>query len=152
MSDPTFRTYSATLEDYFRDGDLKADEKAYEAANVRLIQELMLAIGRNDAAALEELLTDDVELDIRTSADLPFIRSAKGKRAFLEAVWKNFGELQDQQPDITSVIAQGNTVIILAQEQGELRKTSEQYQVQGMHRYVFREGKIALVQELILPA
>ena len=152
MSDPTFRTYTATLEDYFRDGDLKAHEKADEASNVRLIQELMLAIGRNDPAALGELLTDDVELDIRTSADLPFIRSAKGKGAFLEAVWKNFGELQDQQPNITSVIAQGDTVIILAQEQGELRKTSERYQVQGMHRYVFREGKIALVQELILPA
>jgi ketosteroid isomerase-like protein len=152
MSDPTFTNYTASLDDLFRDGDLKAPEKVEEAANVRLIQELMLAIGRNDAVALGDLLTDDVELDIRTSVDLPFIRRAKGKEQFLEAVWKNFGELQDQQPNLEAVIAQGDTVIILAQEQGELRKTSARYQIQGMHRYVFREGKIALVQELILPA
>jgi ketosteroid isomerase-like protein len=152
MSDPTFKTYTASLEDFFRDGDLKAQEKVEEAANVRLIQELMLAIGRNDLAASGDLLTDDVELDIRTSVDLPFIQRAKGKEQFLDAVRQNFDELQDQQPNIEAVIAQGNTVIILAQEQGELRKTSTRYHVQGMHRYVFREGKMALVHELILPA
>jgi ketosteroid isomerase-like protein len=151
MSDPTFKTYSATLEDLFQSGDLKAHEKADEACNVRLIQELMLAIGRNDLSGAEGLLTDDVELDIRTSVDLPFIRTAKGKEQFLEAVRQNFGELQDQQPNIEAVVAQGDTVIILAQEQGELQKTCARYQVQGMHRYVFREEKIALVQEFILP-
>src|SRR5688500_12479872 len=100
MSDPTFITYTTSLEALFRDGDPKAQEKLEEASNVQLIQDVILAIGRNELAAVGEFLTDDVELDIRTSVDLPFIRAAKGKEQFLEAVRQNFGELRDQQPTI----------------------------------------------------
>jgi ketosteroid isomerase-like protein len=152
MSDPAFITYTTSLEALFRDGDPKAHEKVEEAANIQLIQDVILAIGRNDLVTVGELLTDDAELDIRTSVVLPFIQRAKGKEQFLEAVRRNFGELGDQQPSVEAVIAQGNTVIILSTEQGELRGTGERYQIQGMHRYVCREGKIELVQELILPA
>jgi ketosteroid isomerase-like protein len=152
MSDPTFITYTSSLAVLFRAGDAKAHEKLEEAANVQLIQDVILAIGRNDLVAVGEFLTDDVELDIRTSVDLPFIRAAKGKEQFLEAVRQNFGELRDQQPTIEAVIAQGDTVIIVSRERGELRGTSASYQIQGMHRYICREGKIALVEERIMPA
>jgi ketosteroid isomerase-like protein len=151
MADSAFLTYMSPIEAFFREGDAKAQEKLEEVANIRLIEKLILAIGRNDLAAAGELLTSDAELDIQTAVELPFILQAKGKEKFLEAVKYNFGELQNQQPNIEAVVAQGNTVILLVREQGELRKTAASYHIQGMQRYVCREGKIALVHELILP-
>jgi len=99
-----------------------------------------------------ELLTDDVRLEIHSDQALPFIHSADGKRDFLNAVRHNFGELQSQRPIIEAVVAQGDTVVVVSREEGELREGGACYEIHVMHRYVCRDGKIALVQEFLVPA
>lgn len=152
MNDSTLQNFANSLDNLFRHGDSNAYMKQQEASNIRLIEDAMLAIGRNDMVALKELIADNVQLDIKTSADLPFIRAASGKEKFLDAVKHNFSEISDQQPRIEAVIAQGDTVIILSSEEGEIRASGARYHVQGMHRFVCRDGKLELVQELIIPA
>ena len=150
MSEPKFASYINSLETLFRSGDGKADEKPAEAANIRLIQTLITAIGRNDLAAVADLLTDDVRLEIDGGNNLFPIRTAQGCGPMLEAIKQNFGAVQNQQSNIQAVVAQGDTVIVLMGEAGEVVATGAPYRLKGMQRFLMREGKVALVEELIL--
>jgi ketosteroid isomerase-like protein len=152
MTQPKFGSYIESLQAGFRKGDATAADKREETANLKLIEEVVLAIGRGDPDALNELLADDIRLEIHSAQTLPFIHSATGKRDFLNAVRHNFGELESQQPEIEAVVAQGDTIIVVSREEGVLRASGDKYELRGMHRYVCRDGKISLVQEFLVPA
>ena len=152
MTEPKFGTYTESLHAAFRQGDAAADAKQEEAANIQLIENVVLAVGRGDLDAVGELLVDDIRLEIHSAQTMPFIHSADGKLDFLNAVRHNFGELRSQRPIIEAVVAQGDTVVVVSREEGELRATGAHYEVHGVHRYVCRDGKIALVQEFLVPA
>jgi ketosteroid isomerase-like protein len=152
MTDPGFATYTSSLETLFRDGDPRCEQKAEELANIRLIQDAVLAIGRNDMEALEEVLADDVRLDIRAPENLSFVSQAAGREQVLEAVKRNFGEVQNQRPAIEAVVAQGDTVVVMSREEGEVKGTGEPYRIDCVQRFVCRDGKIALIHELAAPA
>lgn len=152
MTEPKFGNYIASLHGGFRQGDAAADAKQEEAANIQLIEKVVLAIGRGDFDAMGELLVDDIRLEIHSAQTLPFIHSADGKRDFLNAVRHNFGTLRSQRPIIEAVVAQGDTVVVVSREEGELRESGAHYEVHVMHRYVCRDGKMALVQEFLVPA
>ena len=147
MADPGFEHYVTTVDELFRCGDAHCHEKHEEASNVRLIQEVALAIGRGDLEAVGALLTDDMHLEIQAPAQFPFIRSATGREAVLDALRHNFAAVRDQQPSIEAVVAQGDTVVVVATEEGELGDAGGRYKVSGMHRYVCKGGKIAMLQE-----
>lgn len=151
MSESRFSSYIDSVEALFRDGDLKAAEKLEEGANIRLIQNLMMAIGRDDLAAVNEMLAADVRLEILGSEELPFIRRADGRAEMLEAIRQNFAAVAEQAPNIEAVIAQGDTVVIMLAEEGMVRETGRRYQITGMQRFVVRDEKVALVQEIFVP-
>ena len=150
MSEPKFNSYINSIERLFRSGDSKADEKLEEASNVRLIQTLITAIGRDDLTTVGEMLAKDVRLEILGPDELPFIREANGRAEMLEAIRQNFGAVQDQRPRIESVIAQGETVIVMLEEEGEVRATGKRYRIKGMQRFIIREMKVELVEELFV--
>ena len=106
MSESKFDSYVNSIEDLFRSGDSKANEKLEEGSNVRLIKNLIMAIGRDDLTEVRETLADEVRLEILGTDDLPFIREAKGRVQMIEAIKQNFGALKDQRPSIEAVIAQ----------------------------------------------
>ena len=58
--------------------------------------------------------------------------------------------MQDQKPRIEAVIAQGDTVIVMLKEEGEVRATGKRYMIKGMQRFIIREGKVELVEEIFL--
>jgi ketosteroid isomerase-like protein len=147
MSESNLGSYVNSIEDLFQSGDAKAHEKVAEAANVRLIKDLIMAIGRDDLAEVEGRLAEDVRLEIRGSDEMPFIREAKGRAQMIEAIKQNFGALKDQRPTIGAVIAQGDTVIVMLEEEGEIRATGKPYHIKGMQRFIMREGKVELVEE-----
>ncbi len=68
----------------------------------------------------------------------------------LEAIKRNFGAVQDQRPRIEAVIAQGDTVVVMLEEEGEVRATGKRYMIKGMQRFIIREKKLELVEELFL--
>ena len=152
MADSGFDTYLTSLDDLFRFGDSRSDEKQEEASNIRLIQDVVAAIGRGDLAAVSQMLAEDVRLDIRGADELPFVRSANGRDEVLAAVRQNFSTVGDQRPSIEAVVAQGDTVVVISTEEGTVGATGAPYRIQGLQRYVCREGKIQLVHELLLPA
>lgn len=111
-----------------------------------------MAIGQADLAGVGELLTDDVRLEIRGCEQFPFVRDARGRAAVLAAIKHNFAEVQDQQPRLESVVAQGDTVIVMASEQGVIKSTGAAYHIEGIQRFVCRNGKISLVHEILIEA
>jgi len=116
-----------------------------------VIKNLLKAIGSDDLPAVEEMLAEGVRLEIPGTDELPFIRKAKGREQMIEAIKQNFGALQNQRPSIEAVIAQGDTVIVIMEEEGEIRASGKKYQTKGMQRFVIREGKVELVEELFVP-
>ena len=152
MSESKFDSYVSSIEVLFRVGDSKANEKLEEASNVRLIQDLIMAIGRDDLTAVGEMLTDDVRLEVLGPDELPFMREAKGRARMLEAIKENFGAVRDQRPKIEAVIAQGDTVIVMMGEEGEVRATGKRYRIRGIQRFIIREKKVEMVEELFLRA
>jgi ketosteroid isomerase-like protein len=147
MSEAKFDSYTSSLEYLFRCGDPKAAEKHEEASNVRLIQNIVAAIGRDDLALVSEMLAEDVKLEIRGADKLPFIRYANGREQMLDAIIVNFSSLQNQKPVVESVIAQGDTVIVTMEEEGEVRATGKKYRIKCVQRFVIKDGKVALLEE-----
>lgn len=152
MAEREFGEYLASLRAGFLGGDATAATKTQESANVRYLEELIEAIGSGDLETIGKLLADDVRLEIHSHGALPFLDTAEGKAEFLHALRFNFGQLRNQQPRIESVVAQGDTVVVIGREQGELVETGATYDVHGVHRYQFRDGKLALVQEFLVQA
>ena len=147
MSESKFDSYVNSIEALFRSGDSKAEQKLEEASNVRLIKNLIKAIGCDDLTEVEGMLAEGVRLEILGTDELPFIREAKGRVQMIEAIKQNFGALKDQRPRIEGVIAQGDTVIVMLEEEGEIRESGKRYRIRGMQRFVIREGKVELVEE-----
>jgi ketosteroid isomerase-like protein len=152
MAERPFGDYLASLRAGFLGGDVAAVAKVEESANMQALDELITAIGSEDLETIGRLLADDVRLEIHSHGALPFIDTAEGKPAFLRALQHNFGQLINQRPQIESVVAQGDTVVVIGREQGELAESGAGYDVYGVHRYVFREGQLVLVQEFLVPA
>jgi ketosteroid isomerase-like protein len=150
MSEEKFASYLTALDEGFKSGDARADDKQVESANIEVIQNVVRAIGRGDLGAVGALLADDVVLEIRSGLELPFIHDARGRGAVLDAMRHNFGAIREQRPTIEAVVAQGDTVVVTSHEEGELAG-GERYSVHGMHRYVVRDGRIALIHELVVP-
>ena len=152
MSENKFDSSINAIEDLFRSGDSKADEKLEEAANTQLIKDIIAAIGRDDLTAVGEMLAEDVRLEILGADELPLIREAKGRAHVLEALKKNFGAVQDQKPNIQAIIAQGDTVVLMLEEEGVIRATGMRYRIKGMQRFVIRDGKVEFVEEQLVQA
>jgi ketosteroid isomerase-like protein len=123
--------------------------KQREAAHVRRIQLLYHAIARGAFEEALDLTTDDFVLEICGPAVSPFNGRWQGHEEVLAAMKRNFSQVEDQRPQIQSVVAQGDIVILTAREQGSVCATGKCYDVQWMQEFTFAGGKIQRVRELI---
>jgi ketosteroid isomerase-like protein len=57
--------------------------------------------------------------------------------------------VEDQRPEIRSVTAQGDTVVVIAHERGRVRETGSPYALHWVQLFQFRDGRIARVLEVI---
>ncbi len=89
-----------------------------------------------------------MRLQILAPPDVPFIRSAEGAPAFLDAVRKNFAMLEEQNPVVLSIVAQGEAVVCIVREQGRYAEDGRRYDLHAMQEFVFREGKLARIFEM----
>ena len=132
----------------FRAHDPDVGSKQREAAHVRAIQLIYHAIARGAFDESLELMTDDMTLEICGPEAVPFCGKWQGKEAVLAAMRENFGHVEDQRPQVQSVVAQGDMVIITAREEGKVRATGEPYEVHWMQEFTFDDGKVKTVREL----
>jgi ketosteroid isomerase-like protein len=133
----------------FTEGDPRADAKAEEAANVRCVERLLMAVVQEDFDALDGLLTDDVELEIVGPAGLPMVGHSRGRAQVVAAMRDNFAMLEEQQPALRAVVAQGDKVVLVAEEHGRIRATGRPYALHLTVMYTVAEGRVARIYELL---
>jgi ketosteroid isomerase-like protein len=132
----------------FQEDDENVANKLQEAENVRRVEGVFRIIARKDFDALNDILAEDVSLEIIGSPTTPMAGLTQGRHQVIEATRNNFAQVEDQRPEIQSVVAQGDTVVVLGREQGRFRPTGRSYDLHWMHQYIFKNGKIVLMREL----
>jgi uncharacterized protein len=132
----------------FREGDPHVDHKHAEAENVRLLREQYQAIARGDFDAAFALLADDVDFEVVGPPDGPFLGRWRGRAQVEEAVRTNFARVEDQHPEVQSLVAQGDTVVLIARERGRYRDSGRPYDVHWVQQFTFRDGRIVRVREI----
>lgn len=148
MSTPT-ENFIRSIHPAFIANDDRHAEKEAEAVNVERLRAFYEAAERRDFQGFADSLTDDVESEIIGPSWLPFHRKLSGKAEVLEGVPKNFSHLEDQSPVVTSVVSQGNEVVVFGHETGRFRESGDRYALHFVQRYTFRDGRIARVFQII---
>ena len=93
------------------------------SAHVAAVEAQLAAIARGDYESVVATVRDDVELDIFAPPEFAWLRRARGVTEFRQAVEHNFGTLIDQRPEITTVVAQDDVVVLIGREQERIRET-----------------------------
>src|SRR5262245_4130419 len=128
------------LRQAFEAGDPAAAAKCAEAACVRLVQEQYRAIARGDFAAYPDTLAEDIEFENVGPAAVPFVGRWRGREEVAEAIARNFGYVEDQRPEVLSVVAQGDCVVVVAREQGRYRPTGRDYDAHWVQHFTWHDG------------
>jgi uncharacterized protein len=132
----------------FRQGDTNVATKSEEADNIRLAEQMYRLIAQSDFEALGDMLSDDVVFEIVGSLGNPLVGYARGRNQVLEAARKNFQLLEDQKPEIQTVVAQGDTVVVMAREKGRFAATGKEYEFHWVQFFTFKDGKVIRIREL----
>jgi ketosteroid isomerase-like protein len=149
MDQPVVARFIERLGMAFEEGDVGAAVKAAESANVWRVQESYLAIARGDFAAFREMLAEDVELDFVGSPRVPFAGQWQGREEAARVVQENFSQVEEQRPEILSVAAQGELVIVVARERGRFRQSGRPYETHWVQIFTIRAGKIARFRQIV---
>jgi hypothetical protein len=148
MNQFTDQQFINTVQAAFHEGDANVANKLEEAANVRRVEEVFRLIARKDFKALDDILADQVTLEIVGSPDTPMAGLTQGRQQVIETLENNFAQVEEQQPEIQSVVAQGNTVVVIGRDRGRFRPTGRTYDMHWMHQYTFEGDKIIRMREL----
>jgi uncharacterized protein len=112
-----------------------------------VVQSLYAAFGRGDVAFLLGAMTDDVEWSLFGPSTIPYAGTFKepdGVGRFFSILG---GSLDFQAFEPRKFIAEGDTVAVLGRELATVRATGRAFDVQWVHVFVVRDGKIAQFTE-----
>jgi ketosteroid isomerase-like protein len=141
MSDALTR-FIDRLHDAFHEGDARSADKAEEARNVACLQNLFRALLGPDPEGFSAGLAEDVVMEIVGPATIPLVGCWRGRPAVLEAVARNFGLVAEQEPEVLSVVAQGDLVVVVGRERGMYRPTGKRYELHMVQTHTFRAGQL----------
>lgn len=133
----------------FAAGDPHLDQKQDEADQVRCIQLLYHGIARGAFDEMLTLTTDDFTLEIVGPPHCPLVGKWQGHAEVLPALEQNFSQVAGQQPEIQSVVAQGNMVVVIARERGKVAATGKPYDVLWVQEFIFENQKISHVRQIM---
>lgn len=146
---PKLSFVHATVAAAFEAGDPLAHAKEPERGLVDVVQQVFAALGRGDIDAFMSYFADDVVLDLHVPGEFEFRKYAEGAKEARELVLGNFQLLESQAPQITGLVAQGDTVMLTLQEIGVIRATGQPYSIQAAMQFTFRGGKIWRFNEIV---
>jgi uncharacterized protein len=132
----------------FREGDPLADAKTAEAENVHRVRVIYEAIARGDYDAFADCLHADAEMEIFGPKINAFVGRSQGREQVRETVRRNFSQVEDQQPEILTVVAQGDTVVVVGRETGRYRPTGQRYDMHWVQLFTLRDGRIARFRQV----
>lgn len=133
----------------FEADDPSARWKTTERQNLGVLQNAYRAAAAGDFASFRDSFTDDTTLEIVGPPGIPFLGRWQGRNAVLAAVTANFAMIENQNPDVEQVVAQGDALVIVLRERGRFRATGVAYHVHGVQVFTFRDGKVAGLREFI---
>ena len=131
------------------EGDPGATGKAAENHRVALLQNVFRAIAGGDLGAFREAMTPDAEMEILGHPCLPMCGRWVGRDEVLAAAAANFALLENQMPEIDSVVAQGDMVVIFARETGRFKPTGKDYSLRYVQLFVFDGDRISRMREYL---
>lgn len=73
----------------------------------------------------------------------------RGRKEVVEATRKNFALVDGQQPEIESMIRQGDCVAVLLRETGKVKATGQAYSIRAVQWFTFADGKIRKIDEIV---
>jgi ketosteroid isomerase-like protein len=100
-------------------------------------------------ASFVACLDPNVEMEIHAPAEFPWIRRARGAAAVRDAIEHNFGTVDNQAPQVLSVVAQGDLIDVVLHETGRIRATGQAYDVMGLQQFQFRNGCVRRFLEVL---
>src|SRR5262249_51773936 len=106
-------------------------------------------IGRGDMAGALAGMTLDVELEILGPSSVPFLGRWQGRAQVGAAIRDNFAQLEAQHPHVQLVIAQGDTVVVVGQEQGRYKATGKDYDLPWVQLITFQGDNISRIREFV---
>ncbi len=140
--------FVSSLDQAFSADDPLSLTRTLERENLAVLHQVYQALKDSDYAAIGQLLTDDVELEIVGPAMVPFLGKWRGTSQVLEAIRRNFSYVKNQRPEIINLNAQGNSLIVVAREQGEAVSTGKPYDLHWVQMFTFRDRKLARIHEI----
>jgi ketosteroid isomerase-like protein len=138
-----------TLLRLFEAGAPNSHEKARERALVDSASRLFAAVVSSDYDALEAEMADGVIIELFSPPEFPFIRNATGKQEARTLIAHNFSTLTEQVPEILSLTAQGNHLVLVGREAGKVRATDQPYEVQFVYCFTYQEDKLAQICQYV---
>lgn len=133
----------------FADGDPDANVKVREQQHVAVVTDQLAALLAGNPEGFVAHLASDVEVHLHTPPEFNMVTHARGPDAALNMLIHNFGLLADQQAEILSIVAQGDTVVMVAREHGRIIASNQPYEVYFVAQYIFQEdGKLAFVRQI----
>jgi hypothetical protein len=132
----------------FRSHDPLSELRLLERDNLAVLHSVYNSLAAADYDAIAPALNDDVELEIIGPAVVPFIGKWRGVAAVVAAIRKNFSHVKNQQPEIVNLTAQGNSIVVIAREQGESVATGKPYDIHWVQIFTFRDGKLSRIHEI----
>jgi ketosteroid isomerase-like protein len=142
--------YASLMDREYTDRLLATTGSAVSTANTdpqTILHASFDAIIRGDFDAFGQSVTDDVELSVYGFGLLD--GSWSGRDAVVAATRRNFGMLENQQPEIDSMICQGDRVAVLLRESGVFKGSGQAYSVRGVQWFTFADGKIKKIDEIV---
>lgn len=115
-----------------------------EQTNGELLRRILEAVAAGRFDELRGWMASDVSFELAAAPRFPFVRRAEGVDAVIEAIAHNFATVAGQMPEPLAVVAQGDSVMVMARETGRMVETGERYALLLAHQFIFREGRLVL--------
>jgi ketosteroid isomerase-like protein len=112
-----------------------------------VLHDVYSALIQGNFEALGEAATDDVELNIFGFG--PMHGTWRGRKEVVEATRRNFALLSGQQPEVESMLSQGDCIAVLLRETGVLKASGQAYSIRAVQWFTFLDGKIKKIDEII---
>ena len=145
----TLREAADELGPVFQAGDAESAAKPQEARNVEHLQHMVRTIAEGRFDELRDQLDPDVEFEIVAPDEVPWVRHARGADEVAAAIRENFGSVHAQSPEPLSLVAQGDTVMVMSRETGRWRETGRPYQVLNAQQFTIRDGRLAGFRSIV---
>jgi uncharacterized protein len=140
------------FEDFTRQLRSAGDKEGPGRQQIESLAAQVRAIQFGDLAAFFAYAHDDLTFEIFAPPEFKFVGTATGAAAVREAIEHNFSLVEGQQPVLTSIVQQGDTVVVFGRETGVLKSTGSSYVVEFVQRFTFREGRLAAVRSIVARA